>query len=128
MPLEIILMIWKVVSNPKVMIGLLAAGLITYAVFEHKSNEALHKDVAAQTLVIKQLQSDQKIMTDDVTNLVTSVNKIGKIRVKQANVNQAIAAIPDTSQNSKPFANPDLLNAAQQLRNYQSSPDSNTTD
>lgn len=121
--LTILSTIWKVLTNKYIWIGL---GVLTALFFLihikniELENRGLKAAIVSDTAAIKSLTQAQEILHGDVKNMNDLLNKRQVIYVNQAKLNDKLSHIPNTT-TEHPFSDPNLLEAAKQLREYQES-------
>lgn len=113
--------------HPSTLIAMFAAASMWFFVHTMQVNKDLKEDLGKARGEITQLQDSMKLQKEDMESLMEMTKNNAKVRQREADVNAKIAQIPKTSID-RPFSNPDLLDAARVLRDYQSSEQSTPSD
>jgi len=117
--------ILKFLFHPSTLIAMFAAGSMWFFMHTIQQNKDLKQELNNTKGQIEELHNQMVLQQGDMDKLLDITRKNSKVRQREADVNSKIAEIPKTS-TDRPFSNPDLLNAAGMLREYQSSEQSTT--
>jgi predicted negative regulator of RcsB-dependent stress response len=108
----------KTITNPTVIVILLVAGLFFGLQMERHKNEMLTTQAHAYQQVIDSQQKAMTIVQNDFTLLSNLSQQKQTVLIKQQSLDDKLKKIPNTS-TSHPFVNPDLLNAARIMRDFE---------
>lgn len=112
--------ILKLFINPTTWIVIALCGAFLYMNNLSTSNAKLQATTAAQVQVIEAQQTTIQIQQSDMKSINDLMSKKQTIVVQQKATNDKLAQIKDTSTNH-PFINPELLAAANVMRDSQTS-------
>jgi hypothetical protein len=113
--------VWPIITNKYTWIGLGVLAALFFFVHVKNleiENANLKAAIVADTAAIKSLTQAQDIIHGDIQNMNELLNKRQVIYTNQSKLNTNLSKIPDTT-TDHPFTDPNLLEAARQLRAYQ---------